>query len=169
MIPSVYTIEKLRKLQQFILEEPRRFNLSFWGAHIGPEDIKEDCFDLADQLDDLGVIHVEEIQNQYPPCGTVACLAGNVCVMEGVVKPDRILPGKLEIYSFDEDTPRIARLALGISENDAERLFYLRSFGFRDLGWPEEFERRVLNCTPGTKKYAQVAVDRIEHYIKTGE
>lgn len=54
-------IKKLEKLKAYILEEPRRYRQAMW---IYPRN--SDVF-----------------EEQKPPCGTLGCLAGNACVMEG--------------------------------------------------------------------------------------
>lgn len=182
MIPSAETVEKLRKLQKYILEEPKRFNLNFWGAHVDKTHIEEDVDDLDAKLGyDLAGEDIKLIKQNYPPCGTVACLAGNVCVMEGTVQPDYIFETesgeKIDVYTFSMDTPELACKSLGITESEGEKLFYLKNWShwieedgdYIRVGWPEDFAAKLKACTPGTPEYAQVAVERIDHYIKTGE
>ena len=167
MIPSAETIVKLRKLQQYILEEPKRFNLTFWGAHVDPKYQDKTVEELRDLLVfELSRSVIKDIKDASPPCGTVACLAGNVCVMEGIIKP--VDDMHQDAYVFSEETPSLACKALGIDEQEGEKLFYLHDWTDHG-GWPQEFEFRLEAATPGTQKYAQVAVDRIEHYIQTGE
>lgn len=167
MIPTAETVEKLRKLQKFILEEPRRFNLGFWGVHVAPERKTASISEIEEFLSyDLAAEEVERVLSNFPPCGTVACLAGNVCVMEKIVKPT--VDSWREVYSFSYDTRELACQALGISEEEGDKLFFLHSWGYR-MGWPEEFDDKLRAAKPGTQEYAQIAVDRIEHYIQTGE
>lgn len=158
--PNEKTVAKLRRLQKYILKEPRRFNLNFWGVHS-----EEDPESLRDSgVYDNEIVTILETQN--PPCGTVACLAGNVCVMAKLVTP--IDFEGHDLYEFDNSTPTQAQEYLGISMEDADNLFYLQTWGVVDGGWPKKFEKQLLKYTPGSKEYAQVGVDRIEHYIQTG-
>ena len=97
-------IEKMKKLKEWILAEPRRYHQSDWVV-----------------TDKSYMI----LQLQNPPCGTVACLAGNVCLMEGYV------PSK-DTESTQMHKPRsrkwdyassIARKELDLTENEAGNLF----------------------------------------------
>lgn len=53
-------IRKMLKLKKWILDEPRRYHQGVW--------MSRESFTVVDQR---------------PPCGTVACLAGSACLMEG--------------------------------------------------------------------------------------
>ena len=161
MIPTQQTIEKLRKLQRYIQEEPRRFNLKYWGMSCNP--------------DNYGTLEVEEgdedftetLEKQRPPCGTIGCLAGSICIIEGLIRPRFI--ENVSIYKFPYDTSKLAEVALGISEKDADKLFLCKSWFDSKFGWPDEFAEELELYSPGSKEYADVAVRRIDHYIETGE
>jgi hypothetical protein len=172
------TIDKLRELEKFILEEPRRFNLHIWGAFASEETVERireegpEYIELITQDSSAAAEEILESLLAEPPCGTVACLAGNLCIMAGLVKP--VLGPNFEVYEFSQDTPKKAAEYLGVDDQqEISKLFFLKHWsGSRNNpgpGWPEEFEKKLEECTPGSKEYAQVAVDRIEHYIKTGE
>lgn len=79
-------------------------------------------------------------------CGTVGCIAGHVCMMVN----------KTEGHVFT-----IARSLLGLSENEAVRLF-LPNYG--NEGWPYEWRRRLDATTPGTKEHAQVVAEYIDFF-----
>lgn len=162
------TIKKLRAIQKYILEEPRRFNLTFWGEIANPKEFK--------YFENEGAFY--DVVEQKPPCGAVGCIAGNACIVGGIVKPKDVIKGldEFKVYAFPETTPEKARKYLGITKEQADRLFFLASWCNTDfdengeyLGWPEEFEQELNNYKAGTKGYAQVTVDRIEWFIKTGE
>lgn len=161
MIKNKKAITKLRALQKYLLDEPRRFNLRSWGVHINPTTPKQQ---LKEEFGIEG--HIELIEKQNPPCGTVACLAGNLCVMGKLIGPKQF---KNEIiFEFGNSTPDLARKYLGLTEEEANPLFYLKEWGF-GFGWPEQFAKRLARHKSGTKAYAKIAVARIEHYINTGQ
>lgn len=178
-IPSQETIAKIRQLEQYILAEPKRFNLGLWGVHANPKDYEHiehqaDTYNQKGSLVDYEAM--EELLNSRPPCGSMACLAGNTCIIAGLIKPV-IQEGF--VYEFPSNTPYLAEKWLGITEREAGDLFFLRSWGHAvedkvkeqvvKVGWPEEFENRLALCQFGSEAYAQVAVDRLEHFIATGE
>lgn len=105
------------------------------------------------------------------PCGTAACIGGWACIMEqkklsprlrqrllnNISKPEDYWIGK----DYDFNYFYHARRFLGISERQAESLFELG-------GWPEKFNIRYYGAKTN-KGLARVAVQRIEHFINTGE
>jgi hypothetical protein len=135
-------VRKLRKLQKWILAEPRRYRQDWWGW-------------TGNSL---------AIQEQNPPCGTVACLAGNTALMEGYKAPSQI-NGRFEcMISPRGATVRIDRTAkriLGLTEDQRDRLF-----GIGPHSWPAKlwFEYRAAKTL---EERAAVAVRRIDHFIKT--
>lgn len=169
---KVDTIKKLRKLQRYILEEPKRIHMNDWGAHVDPKNkvakrrIKEafcitKSYDRTDLLSTLLAVN--------PPCGTMACAAGSLCVIGGLIKPAKKRVNGGGYYQFPSNTPEIAAKYLGIDEEIADRLFYFKEWNDDDNGWPKKFENSLNNTKPGTKAYAKVVVARIEHFIRTGE
>src|SRR6267142_2097842 len=64
-------VKALRKLQRYILAEPRRYYQHYWM--------------VTANLDEAGIV-----SEQNPPCGAVACLAGNACLMEGFKPHPRV-------------------------------------------------------------------------------
>jgi hypothetical protein len=95
-------------------------------------------------------------------------LAGNICIITELIKPKAHFYGS-EVYIFDWNTPTMAQEELQITDEQKDRLFFLKAWrkleGSR--GWPDNYEKRLAQYQPGTKEYAQVAVDRIEHFIET--
>ena len=98
----------MRELKKWIREEPRRYNQGTWGA----------------------AKKANEVIDQKPPCGMVACLGGNAVLMRGyqLVYPregDRDyasgcrLPNKRETLSIEETAQEI----LGLTWAEAEVLF----------------------------------------------
>ena len=171
-LPSKKTIEKLRKLEAYILEEPKRFNLNLWGEIANPKKYKEIIAECSYPED-------YDILQQKPSCGAVGCIAGDACILFGKIKPSKVikeLDWELGVYTFPDNTYRLAQEVLGLTENQALSLFLLKSWSWKFddegndyVGWPNKFAKRLEKYKPGTKKYAQVAVDRIEHFIRTGE
>lgn len=158
MIPNKRTVAKLKKIEKYILEEPKRLNMRFWGAHTNKPSAIDDLFNE-------GVVGAA-LKEQNPPCGTIGCIAGTACVVAKDVK----IPKKSDFFNFPANTPVKARKWLGISNQDSHKLFYLSEMGFTEgWCWPAKFEDRLAKFKPGTKGYAKVVVARIEHYIKTGE
>lgn len=99
-------VDKLEKLKRYVLEEPRRFNQSYW----------------------LFSKHSITVQTFKPPCGFVGCLAGNTCLMEGLVPVQRtdiimldevMEKGGLQIFDVEWKATEI----LGLSRQQAARLF----------------------------------------------
>lgn len=170
---SEFTINELRKLEQYMLEEPRRFNLNYWGMHIDPKYYDDSdsfggvAWDRICELSDDQIRYSDaaDMLKQKPPCGTMACLAGNYLVMTGAVKPHSYCTN-MEVYAFTSSTPDIAGHALGLTEYQRHNLFYPHESRYD--GWPKEWQDKLDAKTPGTLEYAQVAVDRIEHFIATG-
>jgi hypothetical protein len=160
--PNKSTIKTLRELEKYILEEPKRFNMSFWGLTVDPN--------YYDKVKKTGYLSSEEsaLVKQKPTCGTVGCMAGNLCVMTGKIKPKIHFNGA-QVYHFPHNTALLASEILGISPYEGEKLFMLSSWTTDGNGWPVNFSTKLMTYSPGTKQYAQVVVDRIEHYIATGE
>lgn len=89
------------------------------------------------------------------PCGTVGCIAGWTCALSGKT------PQARKRFSYNR-----ARVQLGLTTEQASRLFsYIWAFSDGG-GWPNKFNKAYLDAkTPRAR--ARVAVARIEHFIKT--
>lgn len=100
-------------------------------------------FDMADWFTD----------DMESPCGTAACIAGHATAIACGAKS--LQEGKR--YWFDE-LPNITGL-LGCDWDQKDRLCYVEQ-------WPLIFIKRYRDA--GTReKRAQVAADRIDHFIST--
>lgn len=107
--------QKLRKLQTWIREEPRRYNQDVY-LEIGSKS--------------------RMVNAQKPPCGTVCCLAGAACMMEGL-KPYNESGNE---SSFDfvwvrDRKQTISAAAQNILDlSDRQRINLFRAFGD---GWSD--------------------------------
>lgn len=93
-------IPKLRKLKKFILAEPRRYNQNTWFTKCGPF-----------------------VDEQKPPCGTVCCLAGAACLMEGFNYKEMLFADQ---NTIGQDAAKI----LGLAKDEA-----MHFFGADGTGW----------------------------------
>jgi hypothetical protein len=121
-------VKLLRKVAEHISEEPRRLNMTYISRQVPSQ------------------------AYNAPPCGTVGCIAGWACMVEGL--------------SVDEASWRKGTELLELTEDQAFRLFdFPTEEGLMD-GWPRKFGKKYVNAvTPKAK--AKAAVDRIEHFIAT--
>lgn len=174
-IPTAVTVRKIRKLQRHILAEAKQFDLGIWGFIVNSDRELE----LKEALDQGQIITDQHGQHVFgnprlkkavqSGCGTVGCIAGSICIMQKLITPTYNNDAK--IYVFNVHTKTLAKNFLGISTKDANNLFFLPWWlpaGAVGSGWPDEFANRLSQWEPGTQEYAQVAVDRLEHYIQTG-
>jgi hypothetical protein len=112
-----------------------------------------------------------ELRTGAGECGTTACIAGWAVTIadEGVKRkpllaamklfPDFQRDGKIS-GRYNENMIAAGAVALGISDSEAVRLF-LRT------EWPQPFREQLANESSGSKAYAQVVYDRIQHFITT--
>src|ERR1044071_3198421 len=67
--------------------------------------------------------------DEIPPCGSVACLAGNVCIITGAVKPQVAgTVNGVELLVYEEPAQGwglTARILLDLESDQASRLFFL--------------------------------------------
>lgn len=137
----------LRKLIKWIQAEPRRFDMQQWVASES----------LLEKLD--------------PPCGTVGCLAGMACHMQGhrLLFSDSELGGTQAAVKRGKHLPvePLATRLLGLDSDQAARLFYIRKLHpDADFFWPDKFENQYLKAKTQRGRVG-AAVRRIEHFIKT--
>ena len=136
-------VKLLREVEKRILAEPRRFDMMTFGTKLNKRTIRA-----------LG--------KQAPPCGTVACIAGHV---DWMTHP-RLFAASVAIDRFARDDSIVERAAkeLGLGfelsqDTYAGRLFF-------DNEWPEKFQAALAEAKTPLQR-AEVAVKRIEHFIKT--
>jgi len=82
---------------------------------------------------------------EYPKCGTVACIAGWACILSGQ-KPVIWERNAIKLLDIDKD--------------QAARLFF-------DENWPGKYQGEYLRTKEQSKERAQVACERIDHFIAT--
>ncbi len=136
------TVERLRKVEELICEEPKRMHMGSWV------------------VDDL-----EDILNQelIPPCHTVACIAGWSLVQERIDngyqflatdrhRLDGISHGSIQIHALKY---------LQLTEEEGDSLFF-------GANWPGQFKVNLYYAKPQTPEYAAIVIERIEHFIATG-
>lgn len=129
----------LRKVAKHILAEPKRFAMSWWYGEGTPGQPLTQGFFTERHISKLIV----------PECGTVACIAGWAV----------LLTDGNNGYQSGADIHRRAIELLGDAAEDAL---------FGTLTWPTRFAERYHHAKTRRGK-ATAAVDRIEHFIKTGE
>lgn len=142
---------------------------------------RPDTFDMRDWIQ-----HDEGVKGRAPFCGTVACLAGHLAIAaanglgrerynagdEVVRDPDGFLPKQLPAWLLRRlrgthgtddsySAQQIGREILGIDGWDGAL--------FSETGWPSPFRERYQVAVPGSKQRAQAVVDRVVHWMRTGE
>ncbi len=136
-------VRLLRRIQKHILEEPRRFFMS--GVFIYARNQKHWKRKTIGHSD-------TSPSPVMPPCKMAACIAGWANILTGHASEGLIHAAKILGLSYIPDGDR---------ESLANRVFIA---GY----WPRPFWSRYKNART-TRGRARVAVDRIEHLIKTGE
>lgn len=134
-------VEKLRKLKAYILEEPRRYRQEKW------------FFSKDDR----------EFLEQNPACGTMGCLAGNACLMEGY-KPilENYLLWKVQdcegVLTDPDDT---AAKILGLTKFESVDLF-------NSFGWGSE-ARNAYWSAESPEARAKAAAMELDRLIELAE
>ena len=143
----------LRQLQTVILEEPKRLDMNHWVVK----------FLKADRKNEFNIKYI-------PPCKTVGCIAGWECTLHpkkakelgwsGLQKYyDRTATATTE-YATTESTVKVATELLGLTENQAQILFY-------PTAWPRFWYDKLVNKKEQTKAYAKVVANFIQEVIDT--
>jgi hypothetical protein len=134
----IMNVGKLRKLKRYILAEPRRYHQHWWM--ITGDKTKHPI-----------------LATQKPPCGTVACLAGNACLMEGF----RPHPDNCNFVAWKRekellDVADVAQDILGLSDEQT-----LALFRFDGSGWSQRAYRAYYDATTisGRARAATMAID----------
>ena len=119
--------ELLLKVKQHILAEPKRLDMEKWCKKLTPEEI-------------------QSLPNEYPQCGTIACIAGWTCVLGS------------SGAKFGGEVMYTAEELLNIPMHASYKLFYTQH-------WPEEFQQKyILAKTP--QERAQVTAEVIDDFIR---
>jgi hypothetical protein len=114
---------KIRKLIRFLKKEPRRYCQDRWFQDVRSKRMKN-----------------------KPPCGTLACLAGEAVLMEGY-KPYGEMHCTLPDGSETEEVSVVAQKILGLRSKQADYLFVGDC-----SGWPEEAARAYENATDPSER-----------------
>jgi hypothetical protein len=138
-------VKLLRKIQQEVLAEPRRLRMVTFGKLYTEADVAETFTDPADA----------------PPCNMAACIGG---FADWLTKP-KLFKRDIKRGGTNGIGDR-ARKELGLTEDQADRLFFFREWGY-EKGWPARFSNAYRDAkTPLAK--AKVAVARIDAFIESG-
>jgi hypothetical protein len=135
-------VRLLRRIEKEILAKPEKFDMRDYARPVGVG--HEDWANRA---------YTE--QDSFELCKTTACIAGWADLLQN---------RRCSIYGIASRAIEI----LGLTYEQADRLFYL-GVQTHDEHWPEQFERPYLKAIKKKKwaDAAQIAVERIEHFIKT--
>lgn len=148
---SKLTIQRLRKLEKFLMREPRRFDMN-------------DGVISAYRLDEEMNSFLEE-----PPCGTACCMAGGAYVLNNKINlsDKEEYPEGLDVDWFNVWNEALNYL--GLDALQGQRLFYLKSMHANDKEtkhWPVKYERLYLAAKTPMER-VMVGCLRIEHFIAT--
>lgn len=136
-------VKLLRKIKKEILAEPLRFDMHGW-------------FNADDRI---------------APCKSTACIAGWTVALDHMGKTTSWK--SVIAQRNDGDAEGEARRLLKLDFEQANRLFFI-------AGWPREFHDRyweientlnyrdIKGARLKRKQLAQIAAERIDHFIKTG-
>lgn len=137
-------IAKLKKLKKWILDEPRRYCQNYWLC--GPDS--------------------DVVVAQEPPCGTAGCLAGNICLMDGLKFPKENTDSILGIAERPDGkvvcVRTHARKTLGLTPRQANRLFNSDC-----EGWPKEAANLYHSAGGDLDMRAKAAAIAIDALIET--
>jgi hypothetical protein len=171
--PSPDVVEKLEQVKKYIFEVPARLNMAFWGATKNPD--QDAPVAVVTENGEIlktysAQVMVSALNEQNPPCGSFGCLAGEICIMANLIKPDFETEGgkTAAYYAFGSSAMVLAADWLGVNNREASKLFFLPAMNINEH-WPYDFDVALDQCKPGTVEYAQVVANRIDHYILTGE
>lgn len=145
-------IEKMKKLKEFVLAEPRRFDQNDWMRVLREDDVEYTWREDA------------------PPCGTVACLAGSACLMEGWVPilDDNSFNGFTNFVTKENSEARsiksLGASILGLEPDDIYDISY-NFFRGDGSGWSRE-NHHAYNQARNATERAQAAANEIDRLIQ---
>lgn len=103
-----------------------------------------------------------------PVCKTQACLAGEAVLAVGtgrILESGGIALGEGDYPAHVEILDQATK-DLGLSRDQATRLFFFKGWKQPKLGWPDKFAEAYENAkTPQGRLY--VAIRRVEHFLAT--
>jgi len=165
-------IELLNKIVSYAEAEPRRFDMETWYTDVSS--VLRGDRDFDDSKDDNQF--VADSEADLPPCGTMGCMAGLACILSGkaeVYSTERI--GNMVVNHYEVPTGGwfdAAKAVLGISGEQAERLFYPSAVFVEKLRsqpqhWPEPFSTEYEAHKHDAAKRVEILKARVEHFIAT--
>lgn len=131
------TVTRIRAAIDFILSEPRRFNMRYAVEPVSGGEFD----DLKEQL-------------ETPPCGTACCFAGAV-----YLQGKRIKNLNRRSFEWASKVEPFAISHLGITDQQGEKLFHVSN-------WPVYFNQAYASATTPIER-VYVGAARFEHFIAT--
>lgn len=156
---SEHTEKVLMNVLAYLEEEPRRLQMSVYG-----EILPTWCKTVRATM--IGSSKDQEA----PPCGTVACLAGTILLTTDVgkdyLKKNNCVKEKPNNYiSFPSGTASIAQKIAGLGLSQAINLFYFPGWYNNYCGWPEEFANRYSHAGTPEERF-KVTKERVLYFIE---
>jgi hypothetical protein len=144
-------VELLRKVVEYAEAEPRRSDMAEWY---------------------IDVSHMTKNPRiNTPPCGAVACLSGTACILSGAAPKSEVsIQNGIEVASYDEPDEgwfNAGRDALGLTSEQASRLFFLSDALAARKCWPKSFAEAYWMCGNKPDEKVKVLRERVEHFIAT--
>lgn len=128
--------DKIRELAEHIVEHPNEFDMDYWAG--GPAALDRHC-------------------------GTVACLAGTACIIEGkTLRRSGLLTPITNEHGYTVSVPNLANDILDLTDDQGDRLWFLRH-------WPRMFAGDYENAVENRDwaGAACVAARRLHHFVAT--
>lgn len=136
--PTCQAVLVLNFIKAFLREDPRRLLMDKFVVKEGS--------DLARQIQELRVYPNLE----FPPCGTVGCIAGWICMIFG---------GQCALDDCYNEAGIASELLGTVGYKPyADRLFYMHN-------WPRKFNHAYYDA-PTVKDRVEVTCERIDYFIK---
>lgn len=156
-------VELLRKVQKLIINDYRAFDMVFF--RITPEETRS----KLENVDSYGVnipnglvFALEVYAKSRHTCFTQACIGGwTVFAKNGQIDENE--------YKRDSEIKEQAKIDLGLTWDQTDRLFYFKDWNNDQEGWPKRFSRRIrkIKTLEDMIHNARIAVERIEYFIQT--
>lgn len=166
---SKKTITRLYQVLDYINEEPKRFDMDFWGIQFDPKDPEQvklakrgvnalDHYNCNGTLEPNSPIGLST--NTLPPCGTAACLAGTAVLLFApattLKRLSLVTNEHNEITIFGRDTENVAQKLLGVPKS----MFFI-------WRWPAKFRAMYdrTDCITAPKKRATARYNAVKAMI----
>lgn len=161
--------ERLETLVKHFEEEPRRFNMETWYANVS---------DHLIEFDEVGInvdheVHIADNPDELPPCGAIACAAGETCILFGNLQFDATVINGVTVKEYLPPVigwMKKAAELLDLTSEQSRRLFLpSENFGSTEHEgeyWPEQFWLDYVKADK--KEKVQVLRRRIEYFKETG-